>query len=288
MNTYKDFQAKTVDQAVEEACRFFVVERDSLEIEIISGGSSGIFGLGAKKAVIRATRRRLNATGEEAPGFAAAVSHPGQGEGPCRDDLLIEDEACVEVPVDFDDEDDATPAATFSAEEMARLEANIRVTMMALLKPIAPNVTMTIDVMANPVTVHIEDQDNSGLIIGRDGQTITALQYLANRIVSKSWPQSPRIRLDAGDYRQKQEELLLGVAQFLSEQAKKSGRAQSTKPLSSFHRRVIHMALQDDRGVQTRSKGEGHMKRVLILPVKRGKSAGRPPRHQQNSSTRQS
>jgi spoIIIJ-associated protein len=149
-------------------------------------------------------------------------------------------------------------------------------------------VTLAIDVASSPITVLIEDEDNSGLIIGRDGQTITALQYLANRIVSKSWPQSPRIQLDAGDYRQKQEEQLLGIAQFLSEKAKKSGRVQSTRPLSSFHRRVVHMALQDDRGVQTRSKGEGHMKRVLILPVKRGKPGGRPPRRQEAAQARQS
>ncbi len=242
MNTYKDFQAKTVDQAIEDACRFFAVERDALEIEIVSGGTSGIFGLGAKKAVIRATRRRLTPAGEQAPVLAvAAPSPPARGEEPASDgaDLLVEDEAGAEVPADYDDEDDVRPAATLSAEEMARLEAEIRVIMTALLKPIALNVTLTIDVAANPVTVHIDDQDSSGLIIGRDGQTITALQYLANRIVSKSWPQSPRIQLDAGDYRQKQEEQLLGIAQFLSEKAKKSGRVQSTRPLSSFHRTIV-------------------------------------------------
>ncbi|MDP3430262.1 MAG: KH domain-containing protein, partial [Desulfomicrobium sp.] len=206
--------------------------------------------------------------------------------------LQVEADAEVEVEVDaaadFEDEDEPHQVASLTAEEMVRLEADIRTIMVALLKPIAANVTLAIDTTASPVTVHIDDQDNSGLIIGRDGQTITALQYLANRIISKSWPQSPRIQLDAGDYRQKQEEQLMGIAQFLSEKAKKSGRVQSTRPLSSFHRRVVHMALQNDRGVQTRSKGEGHMKRVLILPVKRGKPSGRPPRRQETAQARQS
>ena len=288
MSTYKDFQAKTVDQAIEAACRFYAVERDALEVEIVSGGSSGIFGLGAKKATIRAKRRRLNPAAEEP--FVAAVAEPmpvhavssavpvpDEKESQAEDDIALEADAAI----DFDEEDEPRPVTTLSPEEMVRLEADIRNIMTALLKPIAINVTLAIDVASSPVTVHIEDQDHSGLIIGRDGQTITALQYLANRIVSKSWPQSPRIQLDAGDYRQKQEEQLLGIAQFLSEKAKKSGRVQSTRPLSSFHRRVVHMALQDDRGVQTRSKGEGHMKRVLILPVKRGKPAGRPPKRQE-------
>jgi spoIIIJ-associated protein len=289
MNTYKDFQAKTVDQAIDDACRFFAVERDALEIDIVSGGSSGIFGLGAKKATIRAKRRRLGPAPE--PSFVSAVAEGDLPAGAPKQDeaaSLAEDALEADAAADFDDDDEPRPAATLSPEERDLLEADIRKIMTVLLAPIAVNVTLTIDVAASPVTVHIEDEDNSGLIIGRDGQTITALQYLANRIVSKSWPQSPRIQLDAGDYRQKQEEQLLGIAQFLSEKAKKSGRVQSTRPLSSFHRRVVHMALQDDRGVQTRSKGEGHMKRVLILPVKRGKPAGRPPRRQEPAQAHQS
>ncbi len=293
MNTYKEFQAKTVDQAIEDACRFFAVERDALEIDIVSGGSSGIFGLGAKKATIRAKRRRLGQRGEEAAPVAAetvvAVKEAARvaAPSPVKDIDEAELPVGIDAAADFEDEDEAAPVAELTPEERVRLEADIRRIMSALLRPIADNVTLTIDVSANPVTVHIDDEDNSGLIIGRDGQTITALQYLANRIISKAWPQSPRIQLDAGDYRQKQEEQLLSVAQFLSEKAKKSGKVQSTRPLSSFHRRVVHMALQNDRGVQTRSKGEGHMKRVLILPVKRGKPGGRPPRRQESSQARQ-
>ena len=300
MSAYKEFQAKTVDQAIEDACRFFAVERDALEIEIVSGGSSGIFGLGAKKAAIRATRRRLTPAQEvpAAPAAPAAQPTPAapaaepapapkaqdRDEEPPMEAL----DAAADLAEEFDDEDEAAPAAQLSDEEKVRLEADIRRIMDALLRPIAEGVSLKVDVSANPVAVHIEGEESSGLIIGRDGQTITALQYLANRIVSKTWPRSPRIQLDAGDYRQKQEEQLLSIAQFLSEKAKKSGRVQSTRPLSSFHRRVVHMALQNDRGVQTRSKGEGSMKRVLILPVKRGKGAGRPPRRQETPQARQS
>lgn len=262
MNMYREFQAKTVDQAIEDACRFFDVKRDALEIDIVRGGSSGIFGLGAKKACVRAQKRQ--------PVRIEPESEP----------LLPEDAepigAAPEMePVYDDDEDEPRQTVILSAAEQIKLAETIRSIVTALLKPIRDNVSFTVDASGDPVLVHIEDAEYSGLIIGRDGQTITALQYLANRIVSKTWPQSPRIQLDAGDYRQKQQEQLQSIAQFLSQKAKKSGRVQSTRPLSSFHRRVVHMALQDDQGVQTRSKGEGPMKRVLILPVKR-KSGGRP------------
>ena len=297
MSAYKEFQAKTVDQAIEDACRFYAVERDALDIEIVSGGSSGIFGLGAKKAAIRAARRRLTPVREDVPVSQAVQPAPAVAQAAASVAPVVESgvEAAAEdfsapedLAEDFDDEEETAPAAQLSEEEKVRLESDIRAIMAALLRPIAEDVTVTVDVSASPVTVHIEGEESSGLIIGRDGQTITALQYLANRIVSKTWPKSPRIQLDAGDYRQKQEEQLLSIAQFLSEKAKKSGRVQSTRPLSSFHRRVVHMALQDDRGVQTRSKGEGQMKRVLIMPVKRAKGAGRPPRRQEPPQARQS
>lgn len=292
MDTFKEFRARTVDQAIDDACRFYAVEREALEIDIVSGGSSGIFGLGAKKATIRARRRRLAPVQPEVP----APPKVEQCEAEASPVLPVAEsgldletvQPALEIEEDFDDEDENVTVVTLSAEEMVRLEADIREMMTALLRPINPEPVLTIDMGATPIQVHIDDDENSGLIIGRDGQTITAMQYLANRIISKSWPQSPRIQLDAGDYRQKQEEQLMSVALFLSEKAKKSGRVQSTRPLSSFHRRVVHMALQNDRGVQTRSKGEGHMKRVLILPVKRSKPSGRPPRRQEPSQRCQS
>jgi spoIIIJ-associated protein len=233
--------------------------------------------------------RRRGAASDSAPTEQTAEPVDAPSAEPVAKEVPLQTGASAqELVEDFEDDEETGPVPALSEEELVRLEADIRSIMTALLRPIAENVTLTVDVSDSPVTVHIEGEESSGLIIGRDGQTITALQYLANRIVSKNWPKSPRIQLDAGDYRQKQEEQLLGIAQFLSEKAKKSGRVQSTRPLSSFHRRVVHMALQNDRGVQTRSKGEGHMKRVLILPVKRGKNAGRPPRRQEPAQARQS
>lgn len=283
MDTYKEFRAKTVDQAIADACRFFAVDRDALEIEIVSGGSTGIFGLGAKKAAIRARRRRST------PSSPAAVPETAAAAVQDAGDLPPDAEAVqMEAGAEFEEDEEPRVAAVLSQEEQGRLASEVRTIMAALLRPVCAEPVLTVAVNEDVVTVHIADEENSGLIIGRDGQTITALQYLANRIVSKTWPQSPRIQLDAGDYRQKQEEQLLGMAQFLSEKAKKSGKVQSTRPLSSFHRRVVHMALQDDKEVQTRSKGEGSKKRVLILPVKRAKSPGRSPRSGGPSQTRES
>lgn len=272
MNAFREFQEKTVDQAIAAACRFFDADREALEIDILSGGSSGIFGLGAKKAVIRAQRRRPVI--QDQPPRTETSPEPTTSPLPAKGEDDTDD---------FDDEYSSEQTrAELSPEEHAQLNTAVRTVVEHLLKPIG-DIRFTVDATAGSILVHIDDEENSGLIIGRDGQTITALQYLTNRIVSKSYPDCPRVQLDAGDYRQKQQEQLQGIALYLSQKAKKSGRVQSTRPLSSFHRRVVHMALQNDKGVQTRSKGDGPMKRVLILPVKRGKAPSRPPGQQEDS-----
>lgn len=146
------------------------------------------------------------------------------------------------------------------------LERIIHSVVERLLQPLSQEHEIEIRMQETPIEVVIKDETNSGLIIGREGQTISALQYLVNRIVANQWQERVRIQLDVGDYREQQREQLKNQALFLARKAKESGRVQSTKAMTSYHRRVVHMALQDDEAVQTRSKGEGPMKRVLILP----------------------
>ncbi len=212
---YKHFSGKDVDEAIKEACDYFGTDREQLEIEIVSGGSTGIFGLvGVRKAEVKVKKKN----------------------------------------------------------DLRELEADIREIITTLIQDFTPNFTLRIEIEEDPIQVVIEDEENSGLLIGRDGQTITALQYLANRIIARKWPGVTRIQLDSGDFRRKQQEKLESTAQHLASKAKKAGKVMSTEPLSAFHRRVVHMALQEDKTVQTRSKGDGPMKKVLIMPRKKGKA----------------
>ena len=151
----------------------------------------------------------------------------------------------------------------------AVLEAAVREIMLQLLTPIVGETTINITLDTDRVRVFIDDEENSGLIIGREGQTLSSLQYLVNRLVSRKMQASVRIQVDTGDYRERQDDKLRQVASHLAEKASDLGRTQSTKPLSSYHRRVVHLALQDNEMVFTRSKGDGPMKRVLIVPKSR-------------------
>jgi len=337
MSDFKEFQGKDLDDAIESACDYFNLKRDRLEIEIQSGGSSGIFGImGVKKATVKARpRAQVNATDilreEEKPAKPKREPKPKakKTEAPEAATEEVEaieaEEAILEEPNgnlipedDFNDvngnvappEDaprkerkprerkprqakpdkprrerkpreinpreprEERPRTDLSTLDPNLLEAAVREIMVRLLEPIVGETTIEITIESDRVKVFIDDEENSGLIIGREGQTLSSIQYLVNRLASRKMEASIRVQVDTGDYRERQDDKLRQIAWHLADKADNLGRTQSTKPLSSYHRRVVHLALQDNETVFTRSKGEGPMKRVLIVPKSR-KNGGR-------------
>ena len=148
--------------------------------------------------------------------------------------------------------------------DAVELESVVREVVTKLTTPILGEATITIIIAEDRIRVGITDIESPGLLIGRDGQTLASLQYLATRMVSAKMKAMLRVQIDASDYRERQDERLRELAFSLAEKVKAGGRPQVTRPLSSYHRRVIHLALQDDPLIQTHSKGDGEMKRVMI------------------------
>lgn len=108
--------------------------------------------------------------------------------------------------------------------------------------------------------------DGSGIFIGKKGQTLEALQYLAGKIRMRQSPDTPHILIDSEGYRSRHIKILTDLAMRLSDKAKKKGRPVATNPLNAADRRIIHMALKADADVTTWSKGESGMRRVIIAP----------------------
>jgi spoIIIJ-associated protein len=123
--------------------------------------------------------------------------------------------------------------------------------------------------------------DSGGLLIGRRGATLDAIEYIVNRIVGREEePVAGRVIVDVERYRERRRDYLTELAYRLAEKVKQSGRVVTLNPMSPRDRRVVHIALQNDAGVATRSQGEGHFRKVLILPVERSRRnprQSRPP-----------
>ena len=110
--------------------------------------------------------------------------------------------------------------------------------------------------------------DTSGILIGRKGKTLDALQYIVNRVVNKNSDKKIRVVIDSENYRQRRIESLTQLALRMGDKTKRLKRPLTTNPLNPHDRRIIHLALQDDENLDTRSRGEGLMKKVVIIPKK--------------------
>lgn len=111
--------------------------------------------------------------------------------------------------------------------------------------------------------------DGSGLLIGRKGQTLDALEYLVNKIVHKGAEDKKKIVVDTENYRARREEALIKLAKRMGEKAKRTGKPVTMSPLNAHERRIVHLALQNDKALRTNSKGTGLYRRIVISPEKK-------------------
>ncbi len=214
--TVLEFEEKSVEDAIALACQKLKLPREKLEIEVISKGSSGIFGIvGARKAKIRVTAK--------------------------------------------------VPPVEMAAEKAKEV-------LVEILKHVdLPNV---VEWEARDEYYYLNIISNgSGLLIGKRGKTLNALQFLVSKIVSRQAGENISIVVDTENYRSKREVSLTELAQQLSDKVKKSRRPLTTGPMSAQDRRVIHLALKEDHEVRTKSKGEGNLRRVVIYPVKKARKS---------------
>ena len=112
--------------------------------------------------------------------------------------------------------------------------------------------------------------EDSGRLIGRQGQTLSDLQYITNRLLFQQDPSAPKIMVDVSGYRAQAREALVKKAQEAAEKVRRWGDVVELEPLSAFDRRIIHQALKDDPGIETHSvEVEGTDKKAILLRPKR-------------------
>lgn len=108
--------------------------------------------------------------------------------------------------------------------------------------------------------------DNSALIIGKRGKTLEAVQMLANIVAGKKHGKAYKSVINIEQYREKRQKVLTELAHKVANDVRKSGKARSLEPMNPFERRLIHLAIQDENDVETRSEGEGVMRKVTVFP----------------------
>jgi spoIIIJ-associated protein len=120
------------------------------------------------------------------------------------------------------------------------------------------------------ITLHVEgaDEEAMGLLIGRRGETLRSLQFMVNLLVSRKVQKWPQVVVDVGNYRQRRQESLEGLARRMAERVRQSGRPLTLEPMGAYERRIVHLALRADPTVYTESTGEGEHRKIVIFPAK--------------------
>lgn len=273
MSAFMEYRGDDVDQAINNACTALGVERKDLEVQVVTTGSAGFLGFGRRKAMVRVGLRDGAGTGtgktavQASVAAEAAPSRPAKPQSPRSE---TRKPAAVKAVAETTPEVAAEP---LSAAELAEVSA----TVGRLLELCGCAVQARIAGEQSDGKVRIDlVGEESELLVGPEGQVLDSLQYLLRKMLTKKLGRRVILELDAGDYRARRCRELEERALALAAEVKSSGQSRTLAAVGPAERRIIHLALQGDSEIRSRSVGEGLFKKVLIHPP--GKGRKRPPR----------
>ncbi len=281
--------AKTLDDAITEALIQLGVTSDKLEYEVIEKGSAGFLGIGMKQAVIEAWRKEEK---EPEPDIREMIKEemslkqeeeivkkdtvqPKKEKKDKREKTPVPEKKvkpAKEKPVKKEDEKEDTAESEETPvkekQELAKVEEQtikaVEEFVQDTLKAMNMEVEITSSVDEDGALCVDMKGDHMGILIGKRGQTLDALQYLANRVANKHQDGYVRVKLDTENYRARREETLKHLAKNIAHKVKRNRRPVALEPMNPYERRIIHSALQSDPYVTTHSEGEEPYRKVVV------------------------
>ena len=271
MNGSIRVSAKTVDDAITEALIQLGVTSDRLEYEVIEKGSAGFLGIGMKQAVIEARRKPEP---KEEKIVEPVVEEPVKAE-PKKVETVQPQKAAAEKKADEPQKAAFEKAVEKEVKEEVKKETKLVEVQPQTIEAVEDFLKNTMKAMDMEVELKTEiDQDGAlcvdmsgehmGILIGKRGQTLDSLQYLANRVANKHQEGYVRVKLDTENYRARREETLRHLAKNIAHKVKRNRRPVALEPMNPYERRIIHSALQSDPYVMTHSEGEEPFRKVVI------------------------
>lgn len=239
MMDYVEVKAKTVDDAIIEASIQLETSSDNIEYEVIQQSSSGFLGIGSKPAIIRAKKKEEYSS------------------------LLDKEEVVEEVPA----KDVKKPAAAKAPKESID-HADLENKAIQFLNDTFKAMNMEVMVKASfdkeeSLNIDLEGPE-MGILIGKRGQTLDAVQYLTSLVVNKENGAYIRVKVDTEDYRRRRKETLENLAKNIASKVKRTRRPVFLEPMNPYERRIIHSVLQNHPYVSTHSEGKEPYRKVVV------------------------
>ena len=250
---FVEMTAKTVYEAVAKALKELNITAEEAVVEVLEEGKKGFLGMFSKDAKVRVTAKEVAA--------------------PVVEEIIVEE---VKVEVETEVEETVKEEAPAATEERAAREpkkfvvndeavAKAREFLQKVFNAMKIEVVMEKFVNKNDGTVTFKLHGaDMGILIGKHGQTLDSLQYLTNLVANKNSAERVRVIIDVEDYRDRRIETLNRLAYRLADKVKRSGERVALEPMNPHERKIIHMALQNDRRVTTLSEGDEPYRHVVI------------------------
>ena len=279
----------TVDEAIKKGLKDLALSEDAVKIEVIEGGSTGIFGLFKKEAkvklipldeeynkeeavvkVIEVEKKeeqvvKVEKTTEEIK--EVKVEEVAEQEAHDEKTEIVEEEIVVETEATETAEEPVKKAKRedYIVKNQDRIVSYLQNIVIAMGYPDA-----TVDFREDGnrhFTLNIKTEENTSLIIGKRGVTLNSLQFLVNNFAKKFSSHYFRIEVDCDDYRENRKKTLEDLALNLAKKSKKIGKPVELEPMTSIERKIIHNALTGIKNVETESRGE-EPHRYLVITAK--------------------
>jgi spoIIIJ-associated protein len=295
MRSFLDFEGKSVEKAVQLACNELNISVEKLKYDIISHGSSGIFGLvGTKKALIRvfvADKSLAYAQSTESDKNKSKSNNE-----PSNKDTInaLVDEAFGEIKKPVKPSKPVKPRKPVRPDKPSKAleEKKIKpaqaqpvadeTAALTVAQELAEKIFKTLSIDADMTTNNDADQwwikvkaTEPGILIGKKGQTLEAIQYLIDKVVNKQCGKGNQIIIDVEGYVETRKAELKDLASRLAKKASKTGKPSTMSRMNAHDRRVVHVMLKNNRSVRTQSVGEGYYRKLIIFPKKTGKKRHR-------------
>ena len=280
--------AKTLDDAITEALIQLGVTSDRLEYNVIEKGSAGFLGIGMKQAVIEAWKKEDKEEEEFLKAVEETIRENPVKEYFAKEDNVKEDdvkehqaeeaakkeEAVREEKTEKEEasanakEEKSEPVSVKEKELLAKVEDEtiryVEQFVKDTLKAMDMDVEITSSIDKDGALYVDMKGENMGILIGKRGQTLDSLQYLANRVANKHQSGYVRVKLDTENYRARREETLKHLAKNIAHKVKSNRRPVILEPMNPYERRIIHSTLQSDPYVTTHSEGEEPYRKVVV------------------------
>lgn len=244
--------AKTIEAAVAEGLEKLGISREEAVVHVVEQPSSGLFGLIHKKMAVVDISAPDEEAEEDTVEEASPVEEAPAAEIPAEEAPAEEKKAEREEP-------------TFDPEEQKKVAEEAKTFLAGVFAGMHLAVTMECRMTEERIMINLVG-DGLGILIGKHGQTLDALQYLTNLAAGKSFRHHYFILLDVENYRERRQDTLEALARRLAGKVKRTGEEIRLEPMAAGERRIIHLALQDDHAVSTDSEGEAPYRYVVIRP----------------------